>query len=283
MLTKEDYAVKFHEAADGGLGPNKAFPFMYSFVPYRSDAWVPAATPTLAEALLGRGITVAASSSILHIVNLERDYPFLLLWIKYSGCYEFTRSASAPIPSAGTGTMPANSNVLTGAGTTFTTDLVDGDTITVAGNQFVVQHIVSNTVLHTMLRNTTGAGLGPGAAINRVASSMVKWYRPGRGMYADDWDSQKYNGEPIYKDLRVSVNFDPDSRYLYGGMLKTTLAQGLTPIPVEVLQGYDYGYGMLKTRYMLPKQGNLVFEITNNNATYDIVVSGMAYGMKVRV
>ena len=95
---------------------------------------------------------------------------------------------------------------------------------------------------------------------------------------------RQWIGTPLHHFFQVSIIYQHDSRYLYGGVSNEfTSAAGVAPLPVDVLQGADYGYGQLKTSHLLPKSGIILLEITNNHATKTLVVGGCVHGLKVRL
>lgn len=82
-----DRSVKFGRIVDGGYGPNKAFPFVYTFVPKDRDLWdtVKATAPVLTNNLSSLGVTVAAGVTVQHSILLDQNYNFKMLSIKF-GC-----------------------------------------------------------------------------------------------------------------------------------------------------------------------------------------------------
>lgn len=201
-----DRAVQFGNSVDRGYGPNKAFPFFYSFVSKQNDGWDLVKGAGTAANLTGIGPTVAAASTAQHTIVLSPDYPFKLLWIKYTAYY------------------------------------------------------------HNAVR------------------SEYEWYDRITGWRLDYGDYQLAVGTPLHRYLRVSLSYQPDSKYAYGGTRTNSLSTtALTPIPLQVLQGYDYGIGQVRNPHLLPTRGHLIFEFTNNHPTKALVVGGTVFGMKVRV
>lgn len=205
-VNNPDRAIKFGTSVDHGIGPSKTFPFFYGFVPRRADTWIPGAA--LAANLTGIGPTVPFGGTIQHQINLDDDYNFLMLGIKYTAYFADT----------------------------------------VAG--------------------------------------QYEWYDDPAGWDFPMYDYQTAYGTPLVNFLNISVSVVHNSRYLYGGHnldAASGRAGGLVPLSPEVLQGYEYGIGSLRTRYFLPKSGILLFEITNTHASKNLVVGGAVYGLKVRI
>jgi hypothetical protein len=54
-------------------------------------------------------------------------------------------------------------------------------------------------------------------------------------------------------------------------------------MPLDVLQGSDFANGQVRTPVLLPREGQVILDITNTHPTYTLVVGGALFGMKVRV
>lgn len=205
-------AVRFRESVDRGIGPNKAFPFLYNFVNRRDDQWVPQdpLSDRVANLVGCAPVALTPGQTSQYSIQLDPDYNFMLLWFKY-------------------------------------------------------------TVY----------------AIYGELPTTYIWYEPEGGWFQEQGDYESMIGTPLYRFISVSVNFRSDSRYLYGGQnLDFATGRGnasLVPLPVTVLQGYDFGYGQITTPYLLPKDGAILFEFTNNHTIKTLYVGGCAYGMKVRI
>jgi len=206
-------AVRFRESVDKAIGPNKAFPFVYNFVNKRDDQWTPQAIITdYAANLVGCApVVLAPGQTGQHIIQLDPDYNFMLLWFKYT-----------------------------------------------------VYNIYVEDVETTYI-----------------------WYEPVAGWFQEQGDYQTSYGTPLTRLISVSVNFRSDSRYLYGGQnLDFATGRGnaaLVPLPFHVLQGYDFGMGQVTTPYLLPREGSILFEFTNNHTVKTLRIGGIAYGIKVRL
>jgi len=211
LPNNSEYSVKFSKSVDMGRGPQKAFPFVYAFVNNEDDTWEVNKATNVMDSL---GVLVPAGATVDHAIKLDQDFPFKLLWIKYS-------------------------------------------------------------VYH-----------------NYGGSGTYIWYEPilaGSSGCMDEaaFDYNYFAGTPLLRSIRISVSMHgPDGRYLYGGfnLDNTFNALGvLQPINPQAIQGYDYGYGQIRTEYLLPTQAIVRLQITNNHAVKDLYVTGILYGMKVRL
>lgn len=205
----ENYAVRFGEAVDKGIGPEKAFPFIYNFVPFENDTWESVKGAATASNLTGIGPLVPSGGTILHPVVLDPDYNFKLLWVKY---------------------------------TAYWLDTVNG---------------------------------------------YYVWYEPIVNWF-QELDYQAFIGTPLVNSLEIKMSaYAPDNRILYGdSSMQTSFSVGgnaQQPAPVDCLQGYDFGWGQLRTPYIMPREGILMFEITNNHTVKDLYVGAAIYGMKIRI
>jgi hypothetical protein len=96
-------------------------------------------------------------------------------------------------------------------------------------------------------------------------------------------DGVDWPGEFIWKYLGVTLSFQGSgSKILYGGPDCGVLGGNRVPLPLNVIQGHEYGFLTTRTPYLLPRQGIMAFEFTNN-FSMDIVVGAAIYGMKIRV
>jgi hypothetical protein len=276
-------AVRFRESVDKGIGPNKSFPFIYNFVNRRDDRWVPQDSLTDYETNLAgcAPVVLAPGQTTQYAIQLDPDYNFMLLWFKYTVYSIFDRPA---IVMSGTGNITAGSTALTGVLTNFIDELSAGNDITVGGVPARISYVIDQT--NAVLTAPATATVAGGALIN-LADMYYIWYEPITGWIEDLGDYQNYIGTPLSRFISVSVNFRSDSRYLYGGQNLDSATgrgnNGLVPLPFSVLQGYDYGYGQLTAPYLLPKDGSILFEFTNNHTIKTLRVGGIAYGMKVRL
>lgn len=108
------------------------------------------------------------------------QYPCWMTWQDWSVIAE-SSSILESISLTGTGSVPLNSSVLTGSGTSFTAELSDGDTITVGGVEFVVDSITSDTVIQ--LKSASASAITAAAMVRIITSCQnfvdyQKQYRP---------------------------------------------------------------------------------------------------------
>ena len=94
-------------------------------------------------------------------------------------------------------------------------------------------------------------------------------------------------GDPYTAYIKVAVAFQPDSETLMGHPPFTTVTPGVVddcvPVPIEVIQDDRSGIGMVRTPYILPRNGNIMFDIFNRHPTKDLIVGGCAQGIKIRL
>ena len=119
----------------------------------------------------------------------------------------------------------------------------------------------------------------------RIQRAGYHWYLtpPGGGNFSAG-DFQMGIGTPLTRFLHVKLSVDHDQRVLHGTMnLEGWRNQAqYTPLDISCSQGYDYGYGQLRTPYLLPRSSALIVEITNT-ADVALVPAAAIYGMKVRI
>lgn len=114
------------------------------------------------------------------------------------------------------------------------------------------------------------------------------WYEPHTGWFQEQFDYNFAIGTPLIDFIDMSVSFHgPDGRILYGGqsMVFTDggVVNGKIPLPINSVQGYDFGWGQLRTPYFLPSDAVIQFEITNRHTLKNLVVGGLIHGLKVRL
>lgn len=118
-------------------------------------------------------------------------------------------------------------------------------------------------------------------------TGLYMWYVPVTGwMLPHMNDQNNMIGTPLVRYINISVSFRPDSRYLYGDQnldILTNGGTGQSRLQVQSVQGYEYGYGQVRDPYWLPNWGYIVFEITNTHTVKNLVVGGIACGLKVRL
>jgi hypothetical protein len=103
---------------------------------------------------------------------------------------------------------------------------------------------------------------------------------PISGGMADEVD---WMGDDLVKYVGVTLSFQGSgSNILYGGPNVGALGGQRVPLPLDVIQGFEYGFLTTRTPYLLPRQGIMVFELTNKFSD-DVVVAAAIYGMKIRI
>lgn len=111
------------------------------------------------------------------------------------------------------------------------------------------------------------------------------WYTVSSGTISDGMDpGMDHQGTPLSHYVGITLSFQGSgSVFQYGGPDFGPLAGGARlPLPLDVIQGYEYGYLRVRSPRLLPRQGHLVFEITNSFSS-DIVIGAAIYGMKIRI
>jgi hypothetical protein len=114
------------------------------------------------------------------------------------------------------------------------------------------------------------------------------WYEPHAGWFQEQFDYNAAIGTPLTDSIDLSVSFQgPDGRYLYGGQslmfTDANVVNWKIPVPLDNLQGYDFGCGQLRTPYFLPTDALIMFEITNRHTIKTLVLGAAIYGLKVRI
>jgi hypothetical protein len=96
-------------------------------------------------------------------------------------------------------------------------------------------------------------------------------------------------GTPLAHFIKVALSFQGSgSKMLYGGQDSGAVVNphgvnGRIPLPIDVIQGYEYGFLTTKTPYLLPRQGIMSFDVYNYHHTKDLVVGAAIYGLKIRM
>lgn len=102
-------------------------------------------------------------------------------------------------------------------------------------------------------------------------------------------DGDDFPGDFLTKYVNITLSFQGSgSNIIYGGPDTGALGGQRVPLQLDVIQGFEYGFLTTRTPYLLPRQGVMVFEITNNwnagaRGGNDVVVAAAIYGMKIRV
>jgi hypothetical protein len=115
---------------------------------------------------------------------------------------------------------------------------------------------------------------------------VARWYTVISAVNSDGMDQDMdFVGTPLHKFVGITLSFQGsgNSAILYGGPDTGPIyASRRIPLPLDAIQGYEYGFLTTRTPYLLPRQGIMSFEITNTSP-YDVVVGAAIYGMKIRV
>jgi hypothetical protein len=288
MLTRNfdpNYAIQFGEGVDKGLESQKVFPFFYPFVNSEDDDWdINKGAGTIGN-LSDIGPTVPSGGRVRYSMKLEPDYMWKLLSFKYTTYYLNQRAELNPM--TGTGSIAAGSDNLVGAGgSIFLTELIPGDTVQIGGNDYRIESI-TNDALAIIKDADIPAVAEPAGVMVRLAWNKYMWYEEPTGFFLEQGDYQTAIGTPLLRYITVSVWFaTPQNIYLYGGInqdAQTNPHGDVIPVNVKSVQGYDYGFGQLFSDFLLPREGNVFFDINNNHPVKDLVVGCTARGLKIRV
>jgi hypothetical protein len=91
--------------------------------------------------------------------------------------------------------------------------------------------------------------------------------------------------ETILRHIRVNLSVVHNGRYLYGNTnsyQQTAQILPVIPLNIDAIQGNEYGFGQVRTEYLLPANGALRFDVYNDN-DFPVVVGATIRGMKVRL
>jgi hypothetical protein len=123
--------------------------------------------------------------------------------------------------------------------------------------------------------------IGPNGASGHYAWN-AQW---GFGPAHDGGDTSiDFAGTPLVSYVKMTLSFQGSGNSViqHGGPDTGPLGGQRVPLPIDVKQGYDSGYYVARTPHLLPRQGMMVFEITND-FDVDIVVAAAIYGLKIRL
>jgi hypothetical protein len=116
------------------------------------------------------------------------------------------------------------------------------------------------------------------------------WFDASQGLISAGMiDGEDFPGDFLCKYVGVTLSFQGSgSTILYGGADTGAFGGNRVPLQLDVIQGFEYGFLTTRTPYLLPRQGVLSFEFTNNynagpRGPSDVVVAAAIYGMKIRV
>lgn len=118
-------------------------------------------------------------------------------------------------------------------------------------------------------------------------NSQYLWYEPIANWEYDPGDYQTAIGTPLINSIRVSVSIIGSmGTVLYGGLnldRQVNVNWHRLPVDCSVLQGYEYGIGQLYTPYLISKSGQILLKFQNTHAVKDLLITGVAYGTKIRL
>jgi len=119
----------------------------------------------------------------------------------------------------------------------------------------------------------------------KFVTGVFYWYTVASATISDGMDpDMDFVGTPLSRYIGITLSFQGSgSKILHGGPDAGPIYAGQrVPLPLNVMQGYDYGFLTTRVPYLLPRQGVMAFEITNSSI-YDTVVGAAIYGMKIRI
>ena len=113
----------------------------------------------------------------------------------------------------------------------------------------------------------------------------------------DAADYQKDVGSPLLDFIKVNLAWLNDERQIYGRLNNdinvTTLPSGaplpdnMIPLSMNAAQGYEYRPGSIRSPFLLPAGGTMLFTFLNDIpaafSRYTVVVGAMIYGLKIRI
>jgi hypothetical protein len=121
-----------------------------------------------------------------------------------------------------------------------------------------------------------------------IDRGVYTWYNaPVAGWFLEQPNPEMNAATPWTNSIAVSLSVPSNQGvYVYGGANTDPVRnpnRSTMPLALVAMQGADFGFGQLRTPYLLPRAGTVIVEITNVHPTQDIYVAGILYGMKVRV
>jgi hypothetical protein len=241
-----DFSVKFGRDPSMGLEGQKAFPFIYSLINHNDDKFVPAPLFDNTSALPASPTTgerwTAQTTANGWVGNL---------------IYQWNGAAWVISPPS-----------------------MGGCAVLVPANGMVSRYVVLDPDYNYKLL--------------ALKYSAYYWDPSGSTMYnyvdqtaliseGMDPDMDKV-GNPVSHFISAALFVQGSgSQCLYGGpSLNPNNNLTRLPIPLDVIEGYDYGFYTVRTPYLCPRQGILYLELTNTKAV-DLYVAAAIYGMKVRL
>ena len=166
---------------------------------------------------------------------------------------------------------------------------------------------LTNQIAQPVLRQRVSSGIGPVVAFGQSASQIIKlrpdynfiprWlsltcYFINAGSF-EWWDTPPTSpilfqnrlsdmGQPLSSFIMVEMNVFPDSRFMIGGAIMNATNTN-SVIPVPLIQGEESGLRGIPQPYLLPANGHIQLRFTNIHASKNIIVGGCVFGWKVRI
>ena len=293
-MQSSSLAIQLGRSADRGLDPDKAFPFIYPFIPSTEDTWDAdhGVGPNGTFPLSRMGISIGPGLVRKQIFRTDPDCIYAAQSIRYTAYREYTRTLLAL-----TGTVEivpgflGQLDTITGAGTAFWTELRANDIVTVAGQTLFIASVLNDTTAYVFYDATVPvAALSP---MTRQAKTEFQWFDdqdlgltpPASGYWLELLEPNLRVGTPLEQFIRVTFQVtSPNGRVIYGDVDQTPVNYGQdNRVFVNLLQGNDNGPGNLFTPNIFPPSSIITIEIENTHPTKTIVVGGAIFGTKVRL
>jgi len=99
---------------------------------------------------------------------------------------------------------------------------------------------------------------------------------------------ENWIGNSLTNYVRVTLSYSGSGSIVqYGGNALNPVpnqydVNGRLPLPLAVAQGYEAGFTPIRTPYLLPRQGCMVFDV-KNDYSQPVFVAAAIYGMKIRM
>ena len=223
-------------------------------------------------------ITVPPNERVQRPVILPQSGHFALSFFRTTAYYINARPGG---PLSGTVSIPAGGYTMTGVLTAFTTELVPGDHLEIAGVPYRVRGITNNTSV--ILKDAPVIGI-VAAPVAVLAREWYEWYETD---FSEPWffeqgDDKSRIGTPYTRYLAVSLYTGSDRRFLLGDREPNPGNPNPTdPLHIATIQGNDSGYGQVYTPYLFPKGGTIDLDIHNLHPTKYLKVNVTLCGTKV--
>lgn len=121
------------------------------------------------------------------------------------------------------------------------------------------------------------------------------WYMSPSDLASGDYQTDI--GTPLLDYIKVNLSWLNDERQIYGAHNTdititalpsgTALPDNCIPLSMNAAQGYEYRPGSIRTPFLLPAGGTMLFTFLNDLPAgfraYTTVISAMIYGLKIRI